>query len=140
MNKNMNELSKRMAGLTPAQFALLKQRLSEKSQERPDDRAIPRREARYVTHAPLSFSQERLWFLYQLDPTSYAFNIANAVRLIGTLNVAALERALNEIVRRHEALRTTFENIESGPVQIIAPELHIPLPLIDLRQVSDREA
>ncbi len=136
----MSELAKRMAGLTPAQFALLKQRLNEKSQERPDDSAIPRRAARFATHAPLSFSQERLWFLYQLDPTSYAFNIANAVRLSGTLNSAALERALNEIVRRHEALRTSFANIDGEPVQIIAPELHIPLPLIDLRHVSDREA
>ena len=122
-----------MAGLTPAQFALIKQRLNEKSQARPDDQAIPRRAARYATHAPLSFSQERLWFLYQLDPTSYAFNITNAVRLIGTLNVAALERALNEIVRRHEALRTTFTNIDGEPVQIIAPELRIPLRVIDMR-------
>jgi hypothetical protein len=138
---NMNELTKRMAGLTPAQFALIKQRLNEKSQARPDDRAIPRRAARYATEAPLSFSQERLWFLYQLDPASYAFNIANAVRLTGNLNVAALERALNEIVRRHEALRTTFANVDGEPIQIIAPALRIPLRVIDLRHrpVSQRD-
>lgn len=137
----MNELSKRMAGLTPAQFALIKQRLNEKSQARPDDQAIPRRAARYATHAPLSFSQERLWFLYQLDPRSYAFNVTNAVRLIGTLNVAALERALNEIVRRHEALRTSFTNIDGEPVQIIAPERRIPLRVTDMRHrpVEQRE-
>jgi hypothetical protein len=136
----MNELSKRIAGLTPAQFALIKQRLNEKSQARPDDQVIPRRDARFATRAPLSFSQERLWFLYQLDPTSYAFNITNAVRLIGNLNVTALANALNEIVRRHEALRTRFAGIEGEPIQIIAPELHIALPLIDLRHLPDREA
>ncbi|HEY0365730.1 MAG TPA: condensation domain-containing protein [Pyrinomonadaceae bacterium] len=129
----MNELSKRIAGLTPAQFALIKQRLNEKSQGRPDDQAIPRRVARFATHAPLSFSQERLWFLYQLEPKTYAFNVTNAVRLIGRLNVAALENALNEIVRRHEALRTIFANIEGEPVQIIAPELQIRLRVVDLR-------
>src|SRR5829696_8401065 len=102
---DMNELSKRIAGLTPAQFALLKQRLNQK------DQSIPRRAARFVTEAPLSFSQERLWFLYQLDPESYAFNITNAMRLTGILNVASLENALNEIVRRHEALRTTFASV-----------------------------
>ena len=129
----MNELTKRIAGLTPAQFAILKQRLNKKSQARPDDQAIPRRAARFASEAPLSFSQERLWFLYQLDPASYAFNITNAVRLLGRLNVASLERALNEIVRRHEALRTTFANVDGEPVQIIASELQIPLRVIDLR-------
>ena len=134
----MSDLAKRIAGLTPAQFALIKQRLNEKNQERPDDQSIPRRAARFATQAPLSFSQERLWFLYQLDPESYAFNITNAVRLTGNLNVASLENALNEIVRRHEALRTTFANVGGEPVQIIAPELRIPLPVIDLRYLPTR--
>lgn len=135
----MNELSKRIAGLTPAQFALIKQRLNEKNQGQPDDRAIPRRAARYATQAPLSFSQERLWFLYRLEPESYAFNITNAVRLTGTLNAASLENALNEIVRRHEALRTSFANIDGEPVQIIAPELRIPLRVFDLRQLPTQQ-
>src|SRR5688572_15377719 len=116
----MNELSKRIAGLTPEQFALIKQRLNEKNQDRPDEQAIPRRDERFATHAPLSFSQERLWFLHQLEPESYAFNITSAVRLIGELNVPALERALNEIVRRHEALRTTFDHVDGELAQVIA--------------------
>lgn len=135
----MNELSKRIAGLTPAQFALIKQRLNEKNQGRPDDQAIPRRASHFATRAPLSFAQERLWFLYQLDPESYAFNITNAVRLTGKLNVSSLEKALNEIVRRHEALRTTFANIDDEPVQVIAPELRIPLPVINLRDWPKHE-
>ena len=135
----MNELSQRIAGLTPAQFALIKQRLSEKNQGQPDEQAIPRRAARYATHAPLSFSQERLWFLYQLEPESYAFNVINAVRLTGTLNVTALENALNEIVRRHEALRTTFGTVNGEPVQIIAPALRVPLRVVDLRHLPAQE-
>jgi Condensation domain len=129
----MSELSKRMAGLTPAQFALIKQRLNEKNRELPDEQSIPRREERFATHAPLSFSQERLWFLHQLEPESYAFNITSAVRLIGDLNVPALERALNEIVRRHEALRTTFDHVDGELAQIIAPPRRVPLRVIDLR-------
>lgn len=123
---------------TPAQFAAIKQRLAEKAAEQ----LIPRRPAHLAMQAPLSFSQERLWFLYQLEPESYAFNISNAVRLLGELNLPALESTLNEILRRHEALRTTFENVDGEPVQIIATEMRIPLRLIDLSDVPapEREA
>src|SRR5262249_31984256 len=66
-------------------------------------RPVPRRGP-----LPVSFVQERLWFLDQLVPESDAYNVPAALRLTGALNIPALERALNEIVRRHEALRTTF--------------------------------
>ncbi|MEO7417195.1 MAG: condensation domain-containing protein, partial [Thermoanaerobaculia bacterium] len=81
---------------------------------------------------PLSFSQERLWFLDQLDPGGAAYNIAAAVELAGPLDVAALGGALAEVARRHEALRTTFPSHGGEPYQAIAPAGPLPLPVIDL--------
>ncbi|MDZ8108273.1 MAG: amino acid adenylation domain-containing protein [Nostoc sp. DedQUE12a] len=88
---------------------------------------------------PLSFAQKRLWFLDQLIPNNPFYNIPLALNLTGSLNQAALDQTFNEIVRRHEALRTTFV-IQSGqPVQVINPTLKIPLPVIDLRQLPQAE-
>src|SRR5215216_5145825 len=88
---------------------------------------------------PTSFAQQRLWFLNQLEPDSPAYNIAFAVRLCGQLKVDALERSLNEIVRRHEALRTTFIAVDGRPAQVVAPSLEITLPVVDLRQEVTEE-
>jgi amino acid adenylation domain-containing protein len=88
---------------------------------------------------PLSFAQQRLWFLDQLAPGNLFYNIPIAVRLEGTLDVQALERSLNEIVRRHEVLRTTFEAREGKPVQVIAPQLEVPLVMKDLSHLAGRE-
>ncbi|HEV2705170.1 MAG TPA: amino acid adenylation domain-containing protein, partial [Pyrinomonadaceae bacterium] len=90
-------------------------------------------------HAPLSFAQQRLWFLDQLDPGNFTYNIPLAVRLRGKLNVAALERSLTEIVRRHETLRTTFALVEGEPVQIVAPPAPVSLPVVDLRHLPEAE-
>ena len=68
--------------------------------------------------APLSYAQQRLWFIHQLDPTSPAYNIPLAVRLTGRLDIAVLRATLTEIVRRHEALRTTFSVRDGEPQQI----------------------
>ena len=83
---------------------------------------------------PLSFSQQRLWFLHQLEPDSPAYNMPLAVRLAGPLDRAALRDGLTEIIRRHEALRTTFCTVPGGsePVQRISPPLPVALPLLDL--------
>src|SRR5918994_6812467 len=75
---------------------------------------------------PLSFAQQRLWFLHRLDPASPAYNIPAALRLRGRLDVAALQRSLAEIARRHEALRTTFAEMDGRPVQVVAPAGAIP--------------
>jgi amino acid adenylation domain-containing protein len=79
---------------------------------------------------PLSFSQESLWLIHQLDPASPAYNIPIALRISGRLDPAALARTLAEVVRRHEALRTTFPG--GRPVQKIHPPSPVPLPVIDL--------
>ncbi len=81
---------------------------------------------------PLSFAQERLWFLDQLDPDSPLYNIAAASRLVGTLHVSAFTAALGEIVRRHEALRAIFAEVDGRPVQRVAPWTPFDLTLVDL--------
>jgi len=88
---------------------------------------------------PLSFAQQRLWFLDQLEPGSPAYNIAAAVRMQGPLDLAALKQSFDEIVRRHESLRTTFTSIEGKPVQVIAAELQVTIPVNDLSDLSENK-
>ncbi|PTL74976.1 non-ribosomal peptide synthetase, partial [Vitiosangium sp. GDMCC 1.1324] len=90
---------------------------------------------------PLAFSQQRLWFLDQLEPGSPVYNIPSALRLSGQLNTEALRQAFEELVRRHESLRTTFASRDGQPIQLIAPSLSIPLDVLDLQDVpaSERE-
>ncbi|WP_255484094.1 condensation domain-containing protein, partial [Rhodanobacter sp. A1T4] len=90
----------------------------------------------------LSFAQARLWFLDQLELNETFYNMPSATRLTGHLEVEALARTLNEIVRRHEALRTTFVMVDDAPVQVIAPVLTLPLDIVDLSglPVTEREA
>jgi non-ribosomal peptide synthetase component F len=88
---------------------------------------------------PLSFSQQRLWFLDQLEPGSASYNVSEALRLEGPLNATALEQSVNEIVRRHEALRTTFASGEGGPVQIISETQRIRLIVVDLANLHQNE-
>jgi len=81
---------------------------------------------------PASFAQQRLWFLDRLQPGSPAYNMPTAVRLDGRLDIEALRRALAEVVRRHEILRTTFADDGGVPRQVIADSLELPLPVEDL--------
>lgn len=90
---------------------------------------------------PLSFTQRRLWFLDKLEPGKSVYNVSEAWRLRGSLDRAALARSVSTIVRRHESLRTTFAEVDGSPVQIVAPELAIEIPLDDLTGLpaGDRE-
>lgn len=99
--------------------------------------SISRRET--GDNLPLSFAQQRLWFLHQLEPDGFAYNLPRAFRLSGLLNLAALEQALNEIIRRHESLRTTFDNAQGEPVQIINPPQPLEMPVLDLSALSEAE-
>ena len=84
---------------------------------------------------PLSFAQQRLWFLDRLEPESSFYNVPSAVRLRGRLDPAALAEAFREIVRRHEALRARFRDSAGKPVQVVADEAGVPLPLVDLAEL-----
>ncbi|HEU4558944.1 MAG TPA: amino acid adenylation domain-containing protein, partial [Longimicrobium sp.] len=98
--------------------------------------------ARRTGELPLSFAQERLWFLDRLEPGSATYNLPAALRLTGAVDERALERSLSEIVWRHEALRTTFREVDGSPVQVIGPFSGFALPVEDLSGLSeaDREA
>ena len=74
-----------------------------------------------------------------MEPGNPAYNIPIAVRLNGQLNIAALEHSINEIIRRHEALRTSFGSIDGQPVQLITPTLKVPIPVVDLSGLSEAE-
>ncbi len=91
---------------------------------------------------PLSFAQERLWFLHRLHPENVSYNVPAPLRLRGALDAAALARALGEVVRRHEALRTTFPERDGAPVQEVAPSGGFALPVEDLSGLGEaaREA
>ncbi|MBI4524352.1 MAG: hypothetical protein HY695_11140 [Deltaproteobacteria bacterium] len=128
-------LSNQLANLSPEKRALLGLRLRRKGARASAEQIIPRRANR--DRAPLSFGQQRLWFLDQFEPDSPLYNISKAVRLSGRLNVAALKQSLNEIVARHEVLRTTFACIDGSPVQVIVESGSIELPLIDLSDWPD---
>jgi amino acid adenylation domain-containing protein len=88
---------------------------------------------------PTSFAQQRLLFLDQLEPGSPFYNVPQAISIKGRLNVPALRSTFAEIVRRHEALRTTFSERDGSPVQIIAKSLTLELPLIDLTALPEFE-
>ena len=86
---------------------------------------------------PVSFAQQRLWFLDRLVPGNPLYNVFVAVHLRGRLNVAALQQTLNEVVRRHEVLRTTFAILDGQPVQVVVSGQSLSLPEIDLRPVPE---
>jgi amino acid adenylation domain-containing protein/non-ribosomal peptide synthase protein (TIGR01720 family)/FkbM family methyltransferase len=119
--------------------AALAGKIEEATRSGTASKAPPLKRAPRTGKPPLSFAQQRLWFIDQLDPNSSAFNIPTAVRLRGELDLAAMERSLNALVQRHEALRTTFATEEGRPFQVISPASPLPLTVLDLQQVPDAE-
>ncbi|HLM55062.1 MAG TPA: amino acid adenylation domain-containing protein [Pyrinomonadaceae bacterium] len=107
-----------------------------KADERAGGRVVPRRGE--AAHHPLSFAQQRLWFLEQLEPDG-PYKVPAAFRLRGRLNVEALGQSVNEIISRHEVLRTTFAEIEGRPVQVVAPRLTLTIPVEDLSHLTEVE-
>jgi Condensation domain len=129
----MSDISQRLANLSPQQLERLAHLLARKQAAAPPAQAISRRKS--TGPAPLSFAQRRMWILYQLDPGSAAFNISIAMRLRGPLNLKALERSLFEVVRRHDSLRTSFDEVNGEPVQIVNELREWSLPKIDLLSI-----
>jgi acyl carrier protein len=89
--------------------------------------------------APLSFAQQRLWFMDQLEPGTSLYNLPVAVRMTGELDVRALERTLSEMIRRHEVLRTTFTSIDGEPVQVVGEPQDVTIPITDLQEWDESE-
>ncbi|HEY0512066.1 MAG TPA: amino acid adenylation domain-containing protein [Thermoanaerobaculia bacterium] len=135
------ELAKRIAELPLEKRALLfqqlqKQREKEQAAEAETQR-IPRQPRESETY-PLSFAQQRLWFLNNFEPESPEYNVPQAFRIEGELDPEVMQRALREVVRRHETLRTTFRSVEGEPAQVIAQVVDMEVPYVDARaRVSD---
>jgi natural product biosynthesis luciferase-like monooxygenase protein len=109
------------------------QREGQRSQA-PPVRRTPRDEV-----LPLSFNQQRLWFIEQLEPGNAAYNMPGAMLMKGRLDSEALQMALCEIVRRHESLRTTFSEVAGHPVQVVGEATPLGLPVIDVSDVPEAE-
>ncbi|HEY0762325.1 MAG TPA: amino acid adenylation domain-containing protein [Pyrinomonadaceae bacterium] len=125
----MDSVSKQVVGASPEEKRILLASLLRKKAQQ-QSRTYP-----------LSFAQERLWFIDQLIRDSSLYNLPAAVRLTGRLNPQALEMTMTEICRRHTSLTTTFPTIEGQPVQMVNPAQPVSLPVLDLRSwnVEERE-
>ncbi len=126
------ELREELGARKPEIIAFLR---SSREASRGGDQHIPRIDR--SGPLPLSFAQQRLWFLNQLDPNNPAYNIGVPLRMIGSLDVPALERALREIVERHEDMRTTFIQVDGTPQTVIGDGKDWALEMSDLRHLSD---
>jgi amino acid adenylation domain-containing protein len=124
-------------GLSAEELELLAMLLDEAGIESAEPEQIQPRDP--GARVPLTFSQKRLWFLEQLEPETRIYNDAFGLRLTGDLDVEALDGALNEIVRRHEALRTVFVEEDGEPVQVILEDYRIPLDRRDLSHLPEEE-
>ena len=131
----MTDFAKRIAALSPEKRQLLLQKLNNQKQEIVSRPQITP-QSRESNYFPLSFAQQRLWFLDQLQPGNTAYNLFLPIRLTGVLNVDVLEQSFKELIRRHEALRTTFTTVNGQPVQVIAPNPVFNLSVINLQELS----
>jgi amino acid adenylation domain-containing protein len=133
----MSDITDRIARLSPAKQALLELRLKENSAKDAAGETIPCRTQSGAV--PLSFAQQRLWFLDQLEPNSPLYNVCRALRLSGILDPEALEKSIAAVVERHEALRTTFRSGNGEPVQVVETNPRVQLPTIDLSVLPDND-
>ncbi|HEX5884420.1 MAG TPA: amino acid adenylation domain-containing protein [Pyrinomonadaceae bacterium] len=129
----MSKIAERIAKLPPNRQELFSRLLKQRQIDLSHAVIMPR--VRNSNLAPLSFSQQRLWLFLQLDPDNISYNIPEAFRLKGQLQVTALVQSFAEIVRRHEALRTTFQVVSGQPMQVIGDPQQIALEVIDLRRL-----
>ena len=130
----MSDLQTRIENLPPEKRALLLRRLRMKRESEADKAQIGRRID--LHEYPLSYAQQRLWFLSQIEPDSPFYNIPGALRLHGELEPDALAHALNEIIQRHEVMRARLRTENGAPVQDVVDEQTLDLPVIDLRSFS----
>jgi aspartate racemase len=132
--------AQQLAALSPTKRSLLELRLMKKKRNEIAKQVIPRCAA--GESVPLSYNQQGLWVLSQLMPGTSLYHSPTAVRLTGALDVGALKQALDFIVARHDALRTTFTTVDGTPSQFVAKDLLLEMPFVDLITLAeaDREA
>ena len=128
-------LSERIAGLSPERRAVLERLLHQKQDT---DTSIGPRDRR-LDPPPLTFAQEQLWFLDQLAPGNWFYNESSALHLTFAVDSAVLQKALNEVARRHEALRTTFIAVRGELVQAISRQFSVPMVEMDLSSLTPSE-
>ncbi|NIR48174.1 amino acid adenylation domain-containing protein [candidate division KSB1 bacterium] len=136
----MNDITKRIAALPAEKRKLLLERLKKKNGGGAAHKIS--RQSRETDTFPLSFAQQRLWFLHQMEPDSFTWNICLSYKVTGQISEKALRYAFDEIVKRHEVLRSTFAIVNGQPEQVIAKEGFLPLSVVDLSNLpaSEREA
>jgi myxalamid-type nonribosomal peptide synthetase MxaA len=128
----MNDTAAQISTLSAEKRALLAGLL--KNGTKAGKKAVPKRPRENAR--PLSFAQERMWFLAQLDPDNPNYNVAGAVRISGCLNIPLLERCVDEVVRRHEVLRTAFRTVNGRAEQYLLDDMKVPLSFRDLSRFS----
>ena len=133
----MNPVSGFGSGLDPKRRALFEKLLRQEKAGSASTSTIVRRPA--SGSVPASFAQGRLWFFDQLEPNSALYNIPMALHLDGLLDPAVLQRSLDEVVRRHEALRTCFKTVAGEPMQVIEAIYCLEIPFIDLSKLPEHE-
>jgi amino acid adenylation domain-containing protein len=134
----MKDFTGRIAALSAEQRALFEARLRERGLSATEADRIPRRPREDANLFPASIDQERLWFIEQLQPGNSAYNIFSASRIKGPLDAALMGRVVNELISRHEVLRTTFTVVDDQPMQLVNPKTEFTLTPVDLGAWPER--
>lgn len=132
--RESSAFQERLSRLTPAQREMLQKRLRGEG-PRSESKAVIKH--RPTLDYPITAEQEHLWLLHQVDPNVFYFNHSHAYRLKGELNIAALERTINEMVRRHENFRTSLPEIDGKPRAVVAPQLQLPLERVEVAEFPE---
>jgi amino acid adenylation domain-containing protein len=133
----MTDIAKQITELSAEKRQLLERYLKSAGLDLTNAVIMPQR--RDTNKFPLSFAQERIWFMDQLEPNRSIYNLPDTHYFKGPLDLEALERSLSEIVRRHESLRTTFQTVNGDPMQVIAPPQPLSLQVVDLTALPPQE-
>lgn len=134
----MRDLSSKISNLSVVKRTLLEKRLQQHTKASlASNFSIPQRDKSIP--APLSFMQERLWFLHQLDPELNAYNESSTYSLRGKLEVNALRHSFEVVIARHEILRTVYQDLDGVPVQVVQPATPVHLEVVDLSALSPKQ-
>ncbi|MBP5974298.1 amino acid adenylation domain-containing protein [Brasilonema sp. CT11] len=137
----MSDILKRLETLSPEKRELVLQKLKKQQQSSQNDHRLtpPLTPVSREQPLPLSFAQQRLWFLDQLEGENCVYNVPFFWQISGFLNISALEQAIAEIVQRHEVLRTSFSVVDESPIQVIHANPQLTIQVLDWRQLTEKD-